>query len=141
MGGAVCFTVPGRPRPWKRAASNGAQRYTPGSQKRAQTDIGWIARQAGVRPLAGPVEVTIVSIFQPAKKLGKALGAALHGRPFTVVPDADNCAKTILDALNGIAYADDAQVASLVARKVYGPEAKTLVSIRAMPDTSGGVVE
>ena len=136
MGLAVDFIIPGEPRAWKRAASNGAQRFTPASQKRSQTDIGWIARQAGVRATSGPVSVTIVSVFKPAQRLGVVLGAALHGRPVTTVPDADNCAKMILDALNGIAYLDDAQVASLSVRKVYGPVAQTNVSVSGLPDGS-----
>lgn len=32
-------------------------------------------------------------------------------------PDADNIAKAVLDALNGVAYGDDSQVVSLTVRK------------------------
>lgn len=34
-------------------------------------------------------------------------------------PDCDNIAKTILDALNGLAYDDDAQVVYLSVYKLY----------------------
>ena len=34
-------------------------------------------------------------------------------------PDIDNCAKNILDALNGILYADDKQIVELTIRKHY----------------------
>lgn len=37
-----------------------------------------------------------------------------------VKPDADNIAKAVLDALNGFAYYDDAQVTRLEVNKVYG---------------------
>ena len=37
----------------------------------------------------------------------------------TVKPDADNVSKIILDALNGLAYADDNQVTDLVVYKQY----------------------
>ena len=37
----------------------------------------------------------------------------------TSKPDADNYAKLILDALNGVLWRDDAQVVRLFAEKVY----------------------
>jgi Holliday junction resolvase RusA-like endonuclease len=38
----------------------------------------------------------------------------------TKKPDCDNLAKSILDALNGIAYDDDSQICSLTVHKFYG---------------------
>ena len=44
----------------------------------------------------------------------------LNGGAFPVrKPDADNIAKIILDALNGTAYHDDAQIVQLSVRKQY----------------------
>jgi Holliday junction resolvase RusA-like endonuclease len=37
----------------------------------------------------------------------------------TKKPDADNCIKSILDALNNIAFDDDGQVADIKAWKLY----------------------
>lgn len=42
-------------------------------------------------------------------------------------PDCDNIAKVILDALNGIAYRDDAQIAALSVQKYYSDEPKVKV--------------
>jgi Holliday junction resolvase RusA-like endonuclease len=44
--------------------------------------------------------------------------------------DADNLAKSILDALNGIAYYDDSQVCELLVRKYYSdnPRVEILIS-------------
>jgi Holliday junction resolvase RusA-like endonuclease len=39
--------------------------------------------------------------------------------PKTKKPDIDNLTKAILDALNGIAWNDDAQVAQITAKKVW----------------------
>ena len=44
-------------------------------------------------------------------------------------PDADNIAKIILDALNGLAYDDDKQVVDLRVLKWYGEESKVVVSL------------
>lgn len=38
--------------------------------------------------------------------------------PYTVKPDLDNVCKLVLDALNGVAWADDAQVVSIFANKL-----------------------
>jgi Holliday junction resolvase RusA-like endonuclease len=48
----------------------------------------------------------------------------------TKKPDADNIAKIILDALNGVAYTDDTQVINLLVQKRYGeaPEVKVEIT-------------
>ena len=48
----------------------------------------------------------------------------------TKKPDTDNIAKTILDSLNGIAFEDDKQVVALLVKKLYGEEAKVVVSLK-----------
>lgn len=47
----------------------------------------------------------------------------------TKKPDTDNIAKAILDALNGIAYYDDAQICQLHVYKFYSAEPRTEVII------------
>lgn len=39
--------------------------------------------------------------------------------PYTSKSDIDNCLKIVMDALNGIAYKDDAQISEAVVAKVY----------------------
>ena len=53
-------------------------------------------------------------------------------------PDCDNIAKIVLDALNKIAYKDDAQVAELSVKKRYAAAAKVFVHIEEI-DTRGDV--
>ena len=52
----------------------------------------------------------------------------------TKVPDIDNLAKFVLDALNGVLYADDRQLARLVLEKTYHMEppftGKTLIKFK-----------
>lgn len=45
----------------------------------------------------------------------------------TKKPDADNIAKVICDALNGVAYHDDSQIASLEVNKFYTAEEEKVV--------------
>ena len=47
----------------------------------------------------------------------------------TKKPDTDNIAKAILDALNGVAYYDDAQVVELHVVKKYSDEPRAEVMI------------
>lgn len=45
-------------------------------------------------------------------------------------PDLDNVAKTICDALNGVAYKDDSQIVRLVISKWYAEFPRVVVSIK-----------
>lgn len=47
----------------------------------------------------------------------------MNGRGCLTKPDADNVAKSICDALNGIAYHDDAQIYKVCVRKVWSHDA------------------
>jgi Holliday junction resolvase RusA-like endonuclease len=81
--------------------------------------------------LKQPLEMHITAIFEIPKSYtkGKRL-AAEHNiiRP-TKTPDADNIAKVVCDALNGIAYIDDTQIVYLTIQKLYGGTAKVIVTI------------
>lgn len=48
----------------------------------------------------------------------------------TVKPDWDNVGKIVCDALNGIAWHDDAQVTQATVRKLYGPVPMVTVVIQ-----------
>ena len=67
-------------------------------------------------PLAGPVEVEIAFYFQrPSNKTWKTRPMPLEVK--TTKPDLDNLAKAVMDALNGVAWIDDAQVCKIVLSK------------------------
>lgn len=44
-------------------------------------------------------------------------------------PDIDNLSKTIMDALNELAYTDDSLISSLFCEKIYSKEPKTVVKL------------
>jgi crossover junction endodeoxyribonuclease RusA len=68
--------------------------------RRYKEEAGMMALAAGVRPVDGPVALT-VTLYRPAKR-----------------GDLDNRIKVLLDALNGIAYRDDSQVVELHAYRL-----------------------
>lgn len=68
-----------------------------------------------------PLKVEIRAFFDIPKAFSKKrTKEALEGciSPLKK-PDADNIAKIICDALNGVAYKDDVQIVELVVRKCY----------------------
>jgi Holliday junction resolvase RusA-like endonuclease len=76
------------------------------------------AMASGIPVLTGPLEIDISFAFQ-----GDWL------KQHTKKPDVDNCVKSVLDALNGIVWEDDAQIVSLLARKEYEVDASATISV------------
>lgn len=77
------------------------------------------------------VKVRIRAYFQIPKSANKKKRQMMIDgiiRP-TKKPDTDNIAKSICDALNGIAYYDDAQVVDLTVSKYYSEEPKAYIEI------------
>lgn len=82
-----------------------------------------------------PLNMVIWAMFPITKstsKKDKKLMAEWKIHP-TKKPDADNIAKVICDALNGVAYGDDTQVINLSVKKRYtDKEPKVIVYIEEM---------
>ena len=131
---AIAFSVSGNPvpQPRPRVSTRGgfARAYVPkGHAVHAyRKAIAAAARDAGAGVHGEPVEVVIDLVFERPKSHLRKRGLAKDA-PATPRPDLDNCAKAVLDALNGVAWDDDAQVQRLVVSKVYGTEARTTVRI------------
>ena len=87
------------------------------------------AVEAGATPTTTePLTVILDLVFaRPASHLTKK--GLRKGAPLLPRCDVDNAAKACLDALNGVAFEDDSQVAKLVVEKSYGQEARTTVRI------------
>jgi Holliday junction resolvase RusA-like endonuclease len=68
-----------------------------------------------------PLVMMVIAYFSiPKSTTKKDRGLIAEGLLFpTKKPDADNIAKVICDALNGVAYGDDTQVVSLTVMKEY----------------------
>ena len=125
---AITFYVAGDPvpQPRPRVSTRGgfARAYVPAKHPvhayRQAVQLSAVA--AGAQTHADPVEVVIDAVFLRPKSHKK--GATTQPRQ-----DVDNVAKAVLDALTGVAWADDRQVRRLVIEKSYGPEARTTVRI------------
>ncbi|MGB6231196.1 MAG: RusA family crossover junction endodeoxyribonuclease, partial [Litorimonas sp.] len=55
------------------------------------------------------------------------------GSPHAIKPDGDNLAKLVKDALNGLAYHDDAQVSTTIVEKQWSDHDRTVVTLEWLP--------
>ena len=82
--------------------------------------------------LEGELQACINAYFQIPKSASKIKRAQMESallRP-TKRPDLDNIAKSILDALNGLAYQDDSQIVRLVVEKRYAEKPRVELTIQ-----------
>lgn len=114
----ISFTVPFVPTKRRVRSTRRGVHYTDAKTKEEMRLIAEAASDAGAKPLEGEVAVVVVARGSFPKSLPKGV----ETRPQTRRPDADNICKCVLDALNGVAYADDAQVVSLRVEKL--PDAR-----------------
>ena len=119
----MIIEIPGKPQPKQRPRMTryGAV-YTPAATQAFECLVARHAKAAGVRPVSGPVRVEITSVFPIPKSWTKARKAEADGQPHAQRPDLDNLVKCVLDGLNGVAFADDAQVHSVTSRKIWSAD-------------------
>ena len=81
-------------------------------------------------PTADAVGLEVAFRFVRPKSHHKADGSLRDGAPLTPgKPDIDKLLRALLDALTGVIYVDDLQVACIWATKEYGARAETVVSV------------
>lgn len=130
---SLSFTIPGRLGSWQRAGRNAAKgiTYTP---NRMRSDQGLImhfailAMRGGcATPLVGPLKMVVETWRHPPKSWSLKKQAA--AKWISTRPDFDNTLKLIADALNKVAYDDDAQIAVGAHLKRYSLVAPECVCI------------
>jgi len=127
---SVSFIVPGRP-----ATKGSTVSFVHRGRVVTKTDAtalpAWtrtvqvLAQAAGVRVLPKGTAVAVAVRYEFARP---ARGRQAY--PCTR-PDCDKLARALLDALTGIAYADDGQVVLLAISKIYGPQTLMRVEVGA----------
>lgn len=137
MIGMIKFTVPGKPkskgRPRYSRINGYVRTYTP----KTTTEYEKLVKLSAIeqckdqlnKEYTGLVKMSIKAHFKPNKGISKKQHDLLIGQPYLKKPDTDNIVKIICDALNGLAYKDDNQVAVISAEKVYNDEEKVEVII------------
>ena len=115
----IRITAPLIPVPFKRVMTNGKRRYNNPRYTEFKMELGYYALKAmgGRAPLKGAVRIRA----HFSRRKPKRITSRLWG-------DVDNHLKSVLDALNGICYEDDAQVVEVTGTKSYG-EPRVLIEV------------
>lgn len=135
----MIFEIKGQPRGKARARTFYDNRIgkmrsvTPEATKSYEDLIRWsfVAQGGKYGGNTAAFKVEISARYEvPQSWSKKKRSAALDGSIFPKVkPDCDNIVKSVLDALNSIAYYDDRQVVYVSCRKKYAEEGSVLVKI------------
>ena len=132
----VIFTIPGPPkgkgRPRFKTVGNFAKAYTPQDTINYENLVKVMYNQkCENQRLEGAIRADIVGYFPiPSSTSKKRQKLMEEGKiHYTKKIDCDNLAKIILDALNKIAFNDDAQVSELVVVKRYSTTPRTVVKL------------
>jgi len=123
----IAFEVPGVPvgkgRPRFARMGSAVRTYTPAKTAGYERLVGLraAAAMAGREPFGGAVELTVeIRMPVPTSWPRAKREAALRGTSWpTGKPDVDNVVKAVEDGMAGVVFADDKQVVSIVARKLY----------------------
>lgn len=105
-----------------------------------------VAREAGIATgvgvhvlFCGPLSLEVLFVL-PRPKAHYRTGKHAHElRPdaphfHTKKPDATKLLRAVEDAMTGVVWRDDAQVAHQVVRKVYGHPVRCEITVREMPE-------
>jgi Holliday junction resolvase RusA-like endonuclease len=133
------FSPVGMPRPRACVVGGHARMYTPsrGTEAkdairlaaiRAVADLHWTLAPRGV-----PLSVRVVAEFGIPASRSKKRRAADLGNGHAQKPDCDNVGKLLLDALTGIVWTDDDQVATLTVLKRWAEVSSLTVYVEVMP--------
>jgi len=126
----IDFTVPGDPKPEKKRQRIfkrkgglpviGSRTDEP-EQKDFKARLALFALEAGARPVAGPLRVTII-VYRPQPATYPKRPTKSKPWPWAWIsrPDRTNFEKIVEDALNGICWLDDAQIIDGVTLKRWG---------------------
>ena len=130
---SISFTIPGKPFAKERhrvgVVGGHARAFTAPKTRSFEQKVAEIAVPMFAVPIQGAVRLRIVATFEIPKSWSKKRRAEMLGAYHTHRPDADNLAKSILDGLNRVAFADDAQVADQRCVKRWGQYAETYVEV------------
>lgn len=142
---SMMLRVPGEPRGKGRHRSTVVKgqlrNYPDPATTRAEALIREVWRKAGEPRLTGPVTASVFGVLsRPVshyRKNGELSAAGLRSPVPTKKPDVDNLLKLVLDALNGLAYGDDAHVLDARVAKRWATEDEdphTLVLLYPTPN-------
>lgn len=134
---SITFTVPGRIGGKQRAGrlvlpGGKVRSFNPAQTRSQEAIVRQIAALAmrGKRPMLGPMRVIMNIWRQPPASWSKKRVAETVW--ITGKPDTDNTQKLFYDAMNGIVWKDDAQIASVVWNRRYAYD-QEFIAVEVIP--------
>lgn len=108
--------------------------YTPKKTRQYEDLVKaeWISQCIGIQFGESALEICATAFYPIPKHVSKAVRAKMISgeiRP-TKKPDYDNICKAVCDALNVLAYKDDAQIVDAHCHKYYGEIPRVIVKIK-----------
>lgn len=131
------FTIPGRPKPKGRPrVTKWGKTYTPKDTREYEELVREICPKKEYYEKPEALELTVEAYFPiptswPKQKQEEAAAGDLW---HTTRPDGDNIAKIICDALNGVLFEDDSQIALMHVVKQYADTPRVDVMIRSIKE-------
>jgi Holliday junction resolvase RusA-like endonuclease len=131
----ISFSIPGDPLPLQRHRSTlSGHTYNP-SAKAQKIFLEACVDKLPSSPLVGPIELHIDFYLARPKnhyRTGKFSHILKEDAPLwcSRKSDIDNLIKFVMDAINGVAYVDDKQVAVIRSKKVYDSLPRTEVTLK-----------
>lgn len=128
------FKVLGEPVAKARPRFNSKTRvaYTNTKTTKAENSIKYeYLKNGGERKenYTGTVKVRMLFVFPIRKSWTKKKKKAMLNNFHTIKPDLDNLEKTVLDALNGLAFKDDSQVCEVTKIKAWSEIPYTQITL------------
>ncbi|EAK0414697.1 RusA family crossover junction endodeoxyribonuclease [Campylobacter fetus] len=128
-----CFTIHIKPVAAARPRVSKYAVYYPKTYTKYKNNLKSLLKNEIKKPYDGFLLVDFEFYFKHPKSWTKTQKAIFENDSrtwHTKKPDIDNLSKGVMDALNNLAYKDDAQVVCLVAKKFYGLEDKIMITIK-----------
>lgn len=132
------FTVFGKPTGKARPRIVNGHAYTPEGTREYEDMVrtAFCQNNPGAAPLVGGVRVEILAFYAIPKSASRKERERMESNQLAPVikPDWDNVGKIVCDALNGLAWHDDAQVVEAMVQKRYGITPMVCVRIEEVRD-------
>lgn len=128
----IQFEIPGKVQAKQRhRMTRSGHSYTPKETVEYENWIKLCFQQSECKMLDGQLSATVMAFFDVPKSTSKKnMALMLKGELLPIKrPDCDNIAKSVLDALNGLAYKDDSQIVKLTVIKEYAEKPSVFVRI------------
>lgn len=133
--------IVGKQRPRFRRIGKRFMTYTPPKTQVFEDVIAEKFRKqypAGIIPFPDePIEMSLEFIFEMPRSWSNKKKEQFEGKRCInrKKPDIDNCMKSVMDALNGLAYTDDSQVTDVChCKKIWGREEGVVIKMRRVEE-------